>query len=279
MTTPATAIGYIRVSTEKQNEEDRALEKQADTIRRHCAERGIKLIGISEDICSAVGAHSLERRPSLSEATRWAAREGACLMVPEPTRLFRNVIVAERWLKSHDVAVYSVREGRILAHSEILNAVRSGQQVADATREGTVIALAKSREGGAVLGSKADRSAANKASAVARRLRSDEIVDLIAHVLLEDEAYRDLSHRALADLLNRRNILTGWQRLWTGDGLKRHRKLAEQRIEEWAEMERDDLPIEPVPLVVLKDDPVPAPISDLDEDEKEMRSNPQFGIF
>jgi hypothetical protein len=36
--------------------------------------------------------------------------------------------------------------------------------------------------------------------------------------------------------LNRRKILTGWQRPWTGDGLKRHRKYAEERIEEWAEI-------------------------------------------
>lgn len=286
MPTPLSAIGYIRVSTEMQNQEDQALKRQAEKIRQHCADRGIKLLSLHDDTCSAVDAYSVERRPALADAIRWAAEVDACLMVPEPTRLFRNVAVASRWLKSINVPVYSVQDARILSHQELLEAVRAGQQVAKATSDGTVKGLQMKRASGAKLGSKADHTVANKASAKARKQRSDGIVDAIARVLLEDAAYRDLSNRALADLLNRRKILTGWQRPWTGDSLKRHRRMADERIEEWSELEQDDLPVAPPPQVAQSNaasavDVAAATTGEdaIDEDERQMRALPTYGMF
>ena len=286
MPTPLSAIGYIRVSTEMQNQEDQALERQAERIRQHCAERGIRLISTYEDTCSAVGAYSVERRPALVEAVRWATEVGACLMVPEPTRLFRNVAVASRWLKSINVPVYSVEDGRILTHPELLEAIRDGQDIAKATSEGTVKGLKMKRASDTKLGSKANLTAANQASSRARRQRSDGIVDAIARVLLEDEAYRDLSNRALADLLTRRTILTGWQRAWTGDGLKRHRKMADERIEEWSELEQDDLPVAPPPEVAPSNAASAVEVAAattgedaIDEDERQMRALSTYGMF
>lgn len=239
MTSPLQAVGYIRVSTQKQNEGDHALEGQAEKIRRFCADRGIKLIAISEDACSAVDAFSVERRPSPTEAIQRAAREGACLMVPEPTRLFRNVEVAERWLLTVSVPIFSVKHGKILNRTELLDAISVGAEVAQATRKGTSGALSKKRAAGVKLGSKADRTAANAASKLARSQTSNAIIDAIARIILEDPAYRDLSHRAFADLLNRRNVLTGWSRSWTEAGVKRQHVLAQQRIAEWESIAAD----------------------------------------
>ena len=277
MTTPSTAIGYIRVSTDMQNEGDYALERQAEKIRRSCAERGITLTTIYEDTASAVDAFSLERRPSLTEATARAARENACLIVPEPTRLFRNVEVAESWLDSHDVPVFSVRDNMILTRSQILEAVEAGAKVAQATSDGTVDALNKKRAADVTLGSKADRTAANAASKRARAQGSSRVVDTIARVLLEDQAYRDLSHRALADLLNRRRILTGWKRPWTADGIKRQRKLAEARIQEWIDIEDEDVSAEYLATEVEK--PEPAPVLEPQTDEEIMKALPNYGKF
>jgi len=216
MTSPLQAVGYIRVSTQKQNEGDHALEGQAERIRRFCAERGIKLIAISEDTCSAVDVFSVERRPSLTEAVQRAASEGACLMVPEPTRLFRNVEVAARWLQTVSVPIFSVKHDKILGQSELLDAISVGADDARATRVGTSGALSKMRAAGVKLGSKADRTAANAASKLARSQTSNAIVDAIARIILEDPAYRDLSQRAFADVLNRRHVLTGWKCSETG---------------------------------------------------------------
>jgi hypothetical protein len=281
MTFPNHAIGYIRVSTEKQNVEDQALERQADVIRRFCIKRGIEFSAIYEDVESAVGAFNLERRPALQEATAHASRENCCVIVTEPTRLFRNVGAAESWFGSSKVAVFSVRDEKILSRSEFLNAVETGAKVAKASSDGTVKALGKKRVSGAKLGSPADRSAANAASKRARAQRSDGIVDTLALILLEDSAYRDLSHRAFADLLNRRKCLTGWNRAWTAAGVKRQRGLAEQRIREWQDLDAetiaDDLLVQPS----VKPEQFDATISsspEQDEDDK-MRTLPTFGIF
>ncbi|HRK67046.1 MAG TPA: recombinase family protein [Hyphomonas sp.] len=278
MTTPTTAVGYIRVSTERQNEGDHALERQAEKIRRYCADRGIRLLCICDDTCSAMGNFSIERRPGLNDALRWAVREGACLIVPEATRLFRNVAVAERWLQSVTVPILSIQDNKMLSRSEVLDAVAVGQRVGKATGLGTVKALDEIKMSGVKLGSKADRKAANAASKRARAQRSDSIVDAIARVMLEDQAYRDLSHRAFADLLNRRNILTGWSRPWTSVGVRRQREEAEMRILEWEELERDDVPGEPLPPTIPFQ-PAPPPVVEPENDEQKMKALPIFGMF
>lgn len=278
MTTPLTAIGYIRVSTEKQNGGDHALERQAEKIRRFCADRGVKLTAIYEDICSAVDDFSIERRPSLADAVKRATREGACLIVPEPTRLFRNVQVAERWLQVGTVPIFSVQDNMVLSRSELLASIAAGEKVARATREGTVKALDNMRSAGANLGSKADRTAANAASKRSRALRSYGIVDTIARILLEDPAYRDLSHRSFADLLNRRNVLTGWSRPWTAAGVKRQRVLAEQRILEWIDLDAIEISDEALLAPPAESRPTPAFAPDQDS-EQDMMDLPTFGMF
>lgn len=277
MSTPTKAVGYIRVSTRRQNEEDIALKRQAEKLRGFCEAYPMQLLGTYEDEASAADTFSVDHRPGLRDAADRAAREGACLMVPEPTRLFRNVEVAKNWLDTISVPIFSVRERRVLSRQELLEAISAGQEVAQASRDGTVKALAAKKSEGAVLGSKADRSAANAASRKARVQRSDSVVSAIAHVLLEDAAYQDLSHRALAGLLNRRRIATGWDRAWTPASVRRQRKLAEARIREWADIEQDDGVHEPFPEVVAAEEPLPKPASE--DDDQKMKSLSNFGMF
>lgn len=259
---PKTAIGYIRVSTEMQARDDRALERQADLIRKFVAERGIRLLSICEDVGSGADAYTLSRRPGLLDASRRAASEdGTCLIVAEPSRLFRNVAAAEQWLQSYKVPIISVHDGGVLTEKQFLDAVRHGEEVAQRIRKGTSAALETHRASGEVIGPTGDKRLANKASVKARAARSDGIVDMIAHVLLEDPAYRALPHQALADLLNRRNVLSGWGRPWTTAGVRRARYEAEKRIREREELDLED------------DDTMP-----MDEDAV-MRKLPTFGMF
>ncbi len=297
MRTLTTAVGYIRVSTEKQNEGDHALERQAEKIRQWCAAHRLRLIGIYDDTSSATQDLSAERRPGLRDAMASASRENACLIVPETTRLFRNVSAASKWLDSHSVPVVSVDHDAVLDKQQILTTVESGEVFAQATRDGTAKALAEKRTAGVKLGSKADRSAAVVASAKSRALRSDRIVDDIASVLTEKLAFRNLNNQGLADLLNDRGILTGANNPWTRDTIKRHRVRAEKRIQEWeADVEDDDAsvvelskqPIAPglasspfastTPTPSLAPDTAPV-VEPEDDEDAEMKGNPLFGMF
>ena len=281
MTLPSNAIGYIRVSTKMQNVEDQALERQAEKIRRFCLERNIKSSAIYEDIESGVDPFSSDRRSGLRDATVRAVRENCPLIVTEPTRLFRNVELAKRWLVSSKVSIFSVDEQKILSEAEFLAAVAAGAQVAKAISDGTVNALDQKRAAGVKLGSPADRRAATAASKRVRAQRSDGIVDILALVLREDSAYRDLSHRAFADLLNRRNILTGWGRAWTAVGVKRQHWLAEQRVQEWQNLESEMIADEVQQPSSVKTKPIGAviPASPPLEEEDDMKNLPTFGMF
>lgn len=267
---PTNAIGYIRVSSELQAEDDHALARQVDVLRRACKKRGLSLPSIYEDVGSAAERFSFERRTGLASATRLAKQEGAVLVVCEPTRLFRNAKEAEQWLQTFDLCIFSADDDRFLSKESFLEAVKKGEAAARNIRQGTAAALTKKQAEGNKTDTAVDRSAAWKASRRSRFLKSDSIVDSIAHVLLEDEAYRDLSHRALADLLNRRGILTGWKRPWTGDGLKRQRSKAEARIREWAEIDAEG------DEVAMAAESLP---DESDAEELETTRPPYFGMF
>ena len=275
---PNAAVGYIRVSTEKQNVGDQALERQAEKIRKFCAERGLRLAAVYEDVGSAADKHSLSRRTGLQDAFAYAQREGACLIVTEPTRLARNVEVATKWLESVTVPVLSVRDGIALSHPAVLDAVRVGELDVTQRKAATSNVLIQKSLAGQLLGSPVDKSAANKASALARLRRSEGIIDTIALILLEDPAYGDLSHRAFSDLLNRRNVLTGWSRPWTAAGVKRSRGLAEQRVIEWQGFENEKGCGSPTVKPSISAQPHPVVVSDIDE-EAEMKKLDHFGMF
>lgn len=273
---PVALLGYIRVSTEGQNLEDRALERQAQLIRDFCKRNAIPLLGIHEDVGSAAKPFNDVRRFGLREATDRARREGAGLIVTEPTRLFRDVAAAQAWVDASDVPVVSVRDGSVIAKDAFLDAVREGEEHVEANRRATCNALQKKATKGQALGSPADKRVANAASVRARADRSNEIVHTIAHILETDPAYRDLSHQALADLLNRRKVLTGWGRAWTASGIRRQRALAEQLLQEQREIDNDQtIPVADVPAadkeVQLTDQEA--------EEERIARSQPYFGIF
>lgn len=270
---PKTAIGYIRVSTEMQAQDGRALERQAELIRQYAAERHIRLLRICEDVGSAADAYTLVRRTGLQDMARsleW--EDGACLIVSEPSRLFRNVEAAEQWRQTCGVPIISVHHGGALTERQFLDAVRHGEAVAEQIRQGTAVALEKQRKAAKVIGPSGDKRAANRASVKARAARSARIVDMIAHILLEDLAYRELSHKALADLLNRRNVLTGWDRPWTSDGVRRARYEAEKLIRERQELDLEDND------TMVRIQPLDADSAPVDE-EAEMWKLPTFGMF
>lgn len=278
------AVGYIRLSTERQAEDDANFEKQAQKIRDACKRRGMNLVTIHEDTWSGVDPHGVYRRGGLQDAVKRARHEEAVLITPEPTRLFRNVEVARKFLLKNDVPVFSVRDDRILTNDELLSAIARGEQAAKNIRGGTSKALASK---GARKGTFSDDAVCKKAvtaSVKSRQQKADRIAFDIATVLMSDPAYRDLSNKALAELLNRRSILSGWNRPWTETSVRGPRKKAEALI---AEQDDTDVINE---LVVVATNPalnaevnhqpnkVTVPV-DPDDPEGQLRKNPIYGMF
>ena len=61
------AVGYIRVSSERQVKEGQGLEIQEKSIRKYCKENNIELINIFSDE-GISGAESLDKREGLAQA-------------------------------------------------------------------------------------------------------------------------------------------------------------------------------------------------------------------
>lgn len=278
------AIGYIRVSTEKQGEEGAGLERQAKAIRDWCKKRNIQLLGIHQDTASAVDEHSYRKRPGLPEAHKLALQENAVMVVYEPTRLFRNIDAAQEFLKNLPVGVFSIKNNRYLGKPGLTSAIIKGAEVAENIAAGTQRALQDVKDNqNKPLGSPQGLDRSRMAALKSRQLRAQEVVEAVAAVLERDEAYKDLSNRALADLLNREGILTGWQRPWTRDSIKKTRKKAEAYIREREalEAELDAEGPRGLPLVEHTNDheDTPAVQDENEEESAQLKAIPGFGVF
>jgi hypothetical protein len=222
------AVGYVRISSRLQNDTADPLLNQTDRVREACAQHGWDLLGVYSEQASAVGMHSLTKRPELTDALATAQRENAVLVVSDATRLFRNGDAGLNAFKAYKVPVYSVRDQKLLTQKELSHRFREGRAVADKSRAGTAAAMnAKVKR----LPRPHLKSAADKSQRI-RSIRSGEVVETIAGLLEAEPFFGKLSNADFADLLNARGIKSGWDRLWTAEAVRRQRKKAEALVAE-----------------------------------------------
>lgn len=82
------AIGYIRVSTERQAQEGVSLAAQVSKIQAWAAGNGFELLGVHED--AGISGGKTTNRPGLQAAISEACRHGAALVVYSLSRLARS---------------------------------------------------------------------------------------------------------------------------------------------------------------------------------------------
>lgn len=216
------ALGYTRVSTDLQAREPKHLERQAALVREACALQGWQLLAVYSDVASAVGKDSLHHRPNLSDALSHAQREGAFIVVTDPTRLFRNRSHGLDVLQKHRMQVFSIKHGCFLSRKELGKEFYSGQEFAESVRRASSAAAAKRFSVPKHLPEAAKRSK------LARARKSEEIAEAIADVFEENPSLVDLTHRELASVLNARGMRSGWDRRWNASTIRDRRKRARE---------------------------------------------------
>lgn len=101
MDTPRKAVGYLRVSSERQVEEGVSLDAQEAKIRAYCQLNDLELLGIHTD--AGISGKSAANRPALQSALH-VADQGAVLIVYSLSRLARSTLdtitIAERLTKA-----------------------------------------------------------------------------------------------------------------------------------------------------------------------------------
>lgn len=119
MTTEQTkrAVGYIRVSTERQADEGLGLEVQEHAIRSWCKSAGVRLVAVVRDE-GLSGTLEAQDRPGLAEALSMIANNDAdVIVVHRLDRLARTLTVQEAVLAQawkHGGAVFTVEGGEVL---------------------------------------------------------------------------------------------------------------------------------------------------------------------
>lgn len=284
------AIGYTRLSTNLQLERDDSLNRQAARIREACASQGWDLLRTFEDVASAVGKGTASQRPGLRDALSLAKSEGAILVVTEPTRLFRNRSEGLKAIRAHGVKVFSVDDNRLLSREELGAAFKAGEEFAETVRLGSSDAALRRNMPTAHL----PKAAA--ASRRARALKSAEIADAIADAFERDPLLHALTHKALAEELNRLGILSGWKRPWNAASVRNQRKRACETLKnkKALEAENDEFSPEASPPVLFSRPDmnnaaipaiqiVPSIATEPEEAETEKfgdhRDSPTFGMF
>jgi len=108
------AVGYIRVSTDKQVKEGISIDNQAERIKSFCEREGLDLIEIIFD--EGISGGKNRSRPGFVKLLDMIqSREMEILVLYSLERLSRDMLTLlslERYLNEYDIALYTV-EGRV----------------------------------------------------------------------------------------------------------------------------------------------------------------------
>jgi Resolvase, N terminal domain len=85
------AIGYCRVSTQRQGKSGLGLEAQQSAIRRFAEAEGYTIDHTFVEVETGKGADALDRRPQLAAAMKAARKNKAAILVAKLDRLSRDV--------------------------------------------------------------------------------------------------------------------------------------------------------------------------------------------
>lgn len=105
------AIGYLRVSTERQANEGVSLDVQRHRIKAHCEAHGLQFVRCYED--AGISGRRTENRPALEKAINHVCLESGVLIVYSLSRLARStrdaIRISDRLAKS-DAQLVSLSE-------------------------------------------------------------------------------------------------------------------------------------------------------------------------
>jgi hypothetical protein len=250
---PRPAIGYIRVSTEKQDKEERGLERQTERLLQAAPGFGLKLTHIYDDTGSGRGAHNEQKRPGLMQSLREARVLGVPLIVTSASRLSRDWASFEKLAGAQSVQIVIVDEGGRVDRDQLMRGIQRAEDVGDAITEGASRAARGAPGAYRGFGDPEQASAAAGASAALRTRRHFDVIEELADVLEMEPKLQEVTHKELVEILNARGMLSSWSREWTYESLRKMRSVAMREVAERRAM-NGEIADEPFPVLDAKVD-------------------------
>lgn len=207
------AIGYLRVSTQRQGRSGLGLEAQRKAIQDFAVLHGYELASERVEIETGKGADALERRPLLSKAIDEAKRLNAPVIIAKLDRLSRDVHFISG-LMAHRVPFVVAELGPdvdpFMLHVYAALAQKERELIAQRTKAG--LAVAKAR--GVRLGNRTNLAEASRAGAARMSEKAAAFAINIVPVIESCRKAGATTLQAIADCLNARGIRTARGGKW-----------------------------------------------------------------
>ncbi|MBY6003286.1 recombinase family protein [Salipiger bermudensis] len=227
------AIGYARVSTDRQGTIGVSLEAQRIAIETFAEEAGYVLLEVYEDVASGRGEKSFHARQGLQNALKHAVCDEAEIIVWRWDRLTRHAGFEKqiRDVLPDERQIVCVEDPSSLDAASRAARHKHSEHVANEISRRTKEEMAKKRAKGAVFGNPEIYSVQPLAVQVWSD-RSETLIHKIADVLRHQSDPVSLTHKEVAKLLNDRGIRTGHSNDWTASRVRVPRAKAMKLLEQ-----------------------------------------------
>jgi DNA invertase Pin-like site-specific DNA recombinase len=215
------AVGYVRVSTERQGRSGLGLDAQREAVRAFADREGYKVSSWFTDVETGKGADALDKRPKLAAALRAARRERSPVIVAKLDRLSRDVHFISG-LMSERVEFIVAELGRqadpFVLHLFAALAEKERALISERTRAGLKAAKRRGQKLGAHAKPRREVLRAGRKGAATMRQQAQERAEGLRWSV--EAALREGgSLRRAADLLNGKGVASPGGGRWTASNL------------------------------------------------------------
>ena len=221
---PSRLVAYHRVSTARQGRSGLGLDAQKTAIAKLAKDRGGTVIGSFTEVESG----KVDSRPELQKALQTARLTGATLAIAKLDRLSRNAafLLTLRDSGVRFIAADMPEANDLTVGIMALVAQQEREAIAKRTREALRAAKARGTRLGNPNGAAALKRSQRGNSAILSAIagNADAFAEELAPVLHEVQAAGHTTLRAIADELNRRQIVTRRGGRWHVSNVKNLRE-------------------------------------------------------
>jgi DNA invertase Pin-like site-specific DNA recombinase len=209
----ASAISYLRVSTERQGRSGLGLDAQRERIREFAAREGFELAAEFVEVETGKGSDALDRRPQLAAALNQARRSGCPIIVAKLDRLSRDVHFISGLMSKRTAFIVTelgADADPFMLHLYAALAEKERKLISERTKA----ALAAKRAQGAKLGNRTNLAEARALAALTNQSVADAFAHDVRPIIDQVKAAGATTFRAIASALNARGIKTARGGTW-----------------------------------------------------------------
>ena len=207
------AVGYLRVSTERQGRSGLGLEAQRELIAVFAAREGFQLDSEFAEVETGKGSDALDRRPQLAAAITHARCLKCPIIVAKLDRLSRDVHFISG-LMTHRTPFIVAELGSdadpFMLHLYAALAEKERKLISERTKA----ALAAKKAQGARLGNRTNLDEARGLATISTRTTADKFAANVLPIIDQIRAAGATSLRATAQALNARGVRTARGGRW-----------------------------------------------------------------